>query len=92
VKPARRHRRRRHRRTFLPAEALAASCAGAAIAIALMTDARSGGLASPAFEGCERFVLSGAGIAGRGLLAGGRRRCRRIAAGTLRGAAAAAPS
>ena len=32
-----------------------------------MTDARSGGLASPAFEGCERFVLSGAGIAGRGL-------------------------
>jgi UDP-N-acetylglucosamine--N-acetylmuramyl-(pentapeptide) pyrophosphoryl-undecaprenol N-acetylglucosamine transferase len=33
-----------------------------------MTDARSGGLASPAFEGRERFVLSGSGIAGRGAL------------------------
>jgi UDP-N-acetylglucosamine--N-acetylmuramyl-(pentapeptide) pyrophosphoryl-undecaprenol N-acetylglucosamine transferase len=53
---------------FFPAEALAAELRRRGHRIALMTDARSGGLASPAFEGCERFVLAGAGIAGRGLL------------------------
>jgi UDP-N-acetylglucosamine--N-acetylmuramyl-(pentapeptide) pyrophosphoryl-undecaprenol N-acetylglucosamine transferase len=51
---------------FFPAEALAAELAARGQRVALMTDARSGGLASPAFEGQERFVLSGAGIAGRG--------------------------
>ena len=35
-----------------------------------MTDARSGALASPVFAGAERFVLRGAGIAGRGALRG----------------------
>ena len=51
---------------FFPAEALAAELARRGQRVALMTDARSGGLASPAFEGRERFVLRGAGIAGRG--------------------------
>ncbi len=53
---------------FFPAEALAAELRRRGHRIALMTDARSGGLVSPAFEGCERFVLAGAGIAGRGLV------------------------
>lgn len=53
---------------FFPAEALAAELAQRGQRVALMTDARSGGLASPAFEGRERFVLSGGGIAGRGAL------------------------
>ena len=53
---------------FFPAEALAAELAQRGQRVALMTDARSGGLASPAFEGRERFVLSGSGIAGRGVL------------------------
>ena len=53
---------------FFPAEALAAELAQRGQRVALMTDARSGGLASPAFEGRERFVLSGSGIAGRGAL------------------------
>ncbi len=53
---------------FFPAEALAAELRRRGHRIALMTDARSGGLVSPAFEGCERFVLKGAGIAGRGAL------------------------
>ena len=55
---------------FFPAEALAAELARRGQRIALLTDARSGGLASPAFEGRERFVLRGAGIAGRGLRRG----------------------
>ena len=53
---------------FFPAEALAAELRRRGHRIALMTDARSGGLVSPAFEGCERFVLKGAGIAGRGAI------------------------
>ncbi|MCX7375403.1 MAG: undecaprenyldiphospho-muramoylpentapeptide beta-N-acetylglucosaminyltransferase [Alphaproteobacteria bacterium] len=53
---------------FFPAEALATELAQRGQRVALMTDARSGGLASPAFEGRERFVLSGSGIAGRGAL------------------------
>jgi UDP-N-acetylglucosamine--N-acetylmuramyl-(pentapeptide) pyrophosphoryl-undecaprenol N-acetylglucosamine transferase len=52
---------------FFPAEALAAELVRRGQRIALMTDARSGGLASPVFEGRERFVLSGSGIAGRGV-------------------------
>lgn len=55
---------------FFPAEALAAELARRGQRLALLTDARSGGLASPAFEGRERFVLHGAGIAGRGVLRG----------------------
>jgi UDP-N-acetylglucosamine--N-acetylmuramyl-(pentapeptide) pyrophosphoryl-undecaprenol N-acetylglucosamine transferase len=53
---------------FFPAEALAAELGRRGQRVALMTDARSGGLASPAFEGHERFVLAGSGIAGRGAL------------------------
>jgi UDP-N-acetylglucosamine--N-acetylmuramyl-(pentapeptide) pyrophosphoryl-undecaprenol N-acetylglucosamine transferase len=52
---------------FFPAEALAAELSRRGERVALMTDARSGGLASPAFEGRERFLLAGSGIAGRGL-------------------------
>ena len=55
---------------FFPAEALAAELVARGQRVALMTDARSGGLASPAFAGRERFVLRGAGIAGRGVLRG----------------------
>jgi UDP-N-acetylglucosamine--N-acetylmuramyl-(pentapeptide) pyrophosphoryl-undecaprenol N-acetylglucosamine transferase len=51
---------------FFPAEALAAELLARGHRVALMTDARSGGLASPTFAACERFVLRGAGIAGRG--------------------------
>lgn len=53
---------------FFPAEALAAELVRRGQRVALMTDARSSGLASPAFEGRERFVLRGAGIAGRGVV------------------------
>ncbi len=53
---------------FFPAEALAAELVCRGQRVALMTDARSGGLVSPAFEGREQFVLSGSGIAGRGAL------------------------
>jgi UDP-N-acetylglucosamine--N-acetylmuramyl-(pentapeptide) pyrophosphoryl-undecaprenol N-acetylglucosamine transferase len=55
---------------FFPAEALAGELVARGHRIALMTDARSGGLASPVFAGRERFVLRGAGIAGRGALRG----------------------
>lgn len=53
---------------FFPAEALAAELAARGHRIALMTDARSGGLRSEAFAGRETFVLRGAGLAGRGAL------------------------
>jgi UDP-N-acetylglucosamine--N-acetylmuramyl-(pentapeptide) pyrophosphoryl-undecaprenol N-acetylglucosamine transferase len=53
---------------FFPAEALAAELGRRGRRVALITDKRSGGLASPAFEGRERFVIPGAGIAGRGVL------------------------
>jgi UDP-N-acetylglucosamine--N-acetylmuramyl-(pentapeptide) pyrophosphoryl-undecaprenol N-acetylglucosamine transferase len=57
---------------FFPAEALAAELIARGRRIVLMTDARSasamdGGQPSKVFEGSERFVISGAGIAGRGL-------------------------
>src|ERR1700722_3987070 len=51
---------------FFPAEALAAELLTRGHRVVLMTDARSGGLASATFASCERFVLRGAGIAGRG--------------------------
>jgi UDP-N-acetylglucosamine--N-acetylmuramyl-(pentapeptide) pyrophosphoryl-undecaprenol N-acetylglucosamine transferase len=52
---------------FFPAEALAAELLARGHRVVLMTDARSGGLASATFAACERFVLRGAGIAGRGV-------------------------
>ncbi len=55
---------------FFPAEALAAELLARGHRIALMTDARSGGGASAVFAHGERFVISGAGIAGRGLVKG----------------------
>ena len=51
---------------FFPAEALAAELIRRGERVVLMTDARSAGMASPVFANCEKFVLSGAGIAGRG--------------------------
>ena len=57
---------------FFPAEALAAALIARGRRIVLMTDARSGALRSAVFEGRENFVLSGAGIAGRGALRGAR--------------------
>jgi len=60
---------------LFPAEALAAELQARGERIALMTDARSSAFESPAFANAERFVLSGAGLAGRGL--------RRAAAGAL---------
>ena len=50
-----------------PAEALASELIARGQRVVLMTDARSGALDSPVFAGRERFVLSGAGIAGRGI-------------------------
>ncbi|MGE0223959.1 MAG: undecaprenyldiphospho-muramoylpentapeptide beta-N-acetylglucosaminyltransferase [Acetobacteraceae bacterium] len=51
---------------FFPAEALASELVARGHRIVLMTDARSGGLASPVFAEREHYVLPGAGIAGRG--------------------------
>lgn len=56
---------------FFPAEALASELIARGHRIALMTDARSGGLQSAVFAGHETFVLRGAGIAGRGALRAG---------------------
>ena len=51
---------------FFPAEALAAELLARGQRVALMTDARSAGLSSGVFANAERFVIKGAGIAGRG--------------------------
>jgi UDP-N-acetylglucosamine--N-acetylmuramyl-(pentapeptide) pyrophosphoryl-undecaprenol N-acetylglucosamine transferase len=51
---------------FFPAEALCSELANRGHRVVLMTDQRSGALNSEAFRGREQFVLSGAGIAGRG--------------------------
>jgi len=67
---------------FFPAEALAAELLARGQRVALMTDARSAGLASPVFAHAERFVLRGAGIAGRGV-AGAARGLAELARGTL---------
>ncbi len=56
---------------FFPAEALAAELVARGHRIALMTDARSGAQASEVFAGAERFLLRGAGLAGRGARAVG---------------------
>ena len=55
---------------FFPAEALAAELLARGHRIVLMTDARSSARSSPVFGGHETYVLSGAGIAGRGLARG----------------------
>jgi UDP-N-acetylglucosamine--N-acetylmuramyl-(pentapeptide) pyrophosphoryl-undecaprenol N-acetylglucosamine transferase len=57
---------------FFPAEALATELIARGRRVALMTDARSGGLQSPVFAGLEQFVISGAGIAGRGAFRAGK--------------------
>ena len=51
---------------FFPAEALASVLIARGRRVALMTDARSGGLNSSVFDQRETYVLSGAGIAGQG--------------------------
>ncbi len=55
---------------FFPAEALASELVARGRRIVLLCDARSAGLHSPVFAGHERFVIAGAGIAGRGVLRG----------------------
>ncbi len=67
---------------FFPAEALAAELLARGQRIVLMTDARSGGLGSEVFANAETFVLSGAGIAGRGAVRGARA-VAALARGTL---------
>ncbi len=57
---------------FFPAEALASALIARGRRVALMTDARSAGLQSPVFAGLEQFVISGAGIAGRGVMRAGK--------------------
>ncbi len=66
---------------FFPAEALAQELIDRGRTVALMTDARSGGLRSAVFEGRDVFVLKGAGLAGRGLKAVGA--LAALAAGTV---------
>ena len=67
---------------FFPAEALAAELVARGQRVALMTDARSGGLSSEAFAGRETFVVRGAGLAGRGVLRGAQAALA-LAAGTV---------
>jgi UDP-N-acetylglucosamine--N-acetylmuramyl-(pentapeptide) pyrophosphoryl-undecaprenol N-acetylglucosamine transferase len=67
---------------FFPAEALAAELLTRCRRVALITDARSGGLQSPAFTGLEQFVVKGAGIAGRGVWRAGNAAAS-LAAGVL---------
>jgi UDP-N-acetylglucosamine--N-acetylmuramyl-(pentapeptide) pyrophosphoryl-undecaprenol N-acetylglucosamine transferase len=52
---------------FFPAEALAAALLARGERVVLLTDARSGGLASPVFARAERHVIAGAGLSGRSL-------------------------
>ena len=51
---------------FFPAEALGAALLARGRTVVLMTDGRSGGERSAVFAPCERHVLSGAGLVGRG--------------------------
>lgn len=51
---------------FYPAEATAAELLRRGHDVSLMCDSRSGGLDSAVFAGRDRYVLAGAGIAGRG--------------------------
>ena len=56
---------------FSPAEALGAELIARGQRVVLMCDARQGGRESPVFAGGEQYIISGAGIAGRGMLRGG---------------------
>lgn len=67
---------------FFPAEALATKLHRRGRRVVLMTDARSAGLESPTFADCQRFVLRGAGVSGRGL-GGAMQGAVELAAGTL---------
>lgn len=67
---------------LFPAEALAAALAVRGERVALMTDGRSAAFDSPAFANAERFVLRGAGLAGRGMLKAAQGAVA-LAAGTL---------
>jgi UDP-N-acetylglucosamine--N-acetylmuramyl-(pentapeptide) pyrophosphoryl-undecaprenol N-acetylglucosamine transferase len=67
---------------LFPAEALAAELMARGQRVVLFTDARSAAFDSPAFASAERFVLQGAGIAGRSLLRS-LRGAAALAAGTL---------
>ncbi len=51
---------------FFPAEALASALIARGHRIALMTDRRTGARLGPVFSAHEHYVLSGAGLAGRG--------------------------
>ncbi len=53
---------------FFPAEALASALLARGERVVLITDARSGGLASSVFANAERHVIAGAGLSGRSLL------------------------
>jgi UDP-N-acetylglucosamine--N-acetylmuramyl-(pentapeptide) pyrophosphoryl-undecaprenol N-acetylglucosamine transferase len=55
---------------LFPAEALASELLRRGRRIVLLTDARSAATSSDVFAGHERFVISGAGIAGRGVARG----------------------
>lgn len=55
---------------FFPAEALAAELMRRGRQVVLMSDARSVGERSAVFAPCERHVIKGAGIAGRGVVRG----------------------
>jgi len=66
---------------FFPAEAFAATLLAHGKRLVLLTDARTSGQDSAAFANAERFVLAGAGIAGRGLIRGARATAA-LAAGT----------
>ncbi len=67
---------------LFPAEALAAELLRRGERIALMTDARSAAYDSAAFAAAERFVLSGAGLSGRGMR-GAARGAVALVAGTM---------
>lgn len=68
---------------LFPAEALTAELVRRGRRVVLMTDARSGALDSPTFAARERFVLPGAGLAGRGALRAARGMLA-LAAGVVR--------
>lgn len=74
---------------MFPAEALADALMARGERVVLITDARSAALNSPVFAACERHIVEGAGLAGRGparvasgvmQLARGTRAARRILA------------
>lgn len=73
-----------------PAEALASALIARGHRVVLMTDSRSSALNSDVFAGRERFVLSGAGIAGRGALRAGKAALS-LSAGVVQARRAMAP-